>query len=689
MTDLLPIQDPVLVFALVALLILLAPLVMGRWRLPGTIGLLLAGAVLGPNALGVLARDSSFVLFGTVGLLYIMFTAALEIDMAVLKRYRLHGIVFGLLTFSIPQGIGMLVGRYLLGFDWPATILLGSVFASHTLLAYPIASRLGLSRDPAVTTAVGGTIITDTLALLVLAVIAGSTRGEAGDTLYWRLGISLLLYVAFVLFGLPRLARWYFRNMGRDGVAEFVFVLAAVFGCASLAHLAGSEPIVGAFLAGLALNRLIPHNSTLMNRIRFTGDAVFIPFFLLSVGMLLDVRVFFAGLQAWLITAGMVGTVVLTKWLAAEATRPLLGYSRDQARVVFGLSVAQAAATLAATLVGYQIGLFDDLVVNGAIMMILVTCVLAPVMVERHGRALALRVAQEDAALAPSQQRILVALPERRTGQALLDLAMLVRDPTHGQPVFPISVIEDDHAATHQLAAAERSLSLAVEQLSAADVPATPLTRIDLNLAAGILRARRELRGTDVIIGWSERSSTAELFFGSILQKMLGDREYTLMLLRHVEPTRTCRRVVLAVPPNADHEPGFAVAIATVKRLARQLGGGVLMLAEQRGEADMAKRVRAIAPQVELRSVPVDTWAGVIRAIVDQLKDDDLLVLHGVRAGGLAWRASLERLPSRLAARFPASDLLVIYPPEPRDDSVLPSLLTPTDLDPPPALKPA
>ena len=345
MNELFPISDPVLVFAIVAALILLAPIVMGRWRLPGMIGLLAAGALLGPNALGVLARDQSFVLFGTVGLLYIMFTAALEIDMAVLKRHSGASLAFGLFTFGIPMGLGLVVAHHLLGFDWPAAILLASTFASHTLVTYPIASRLGITRNPAVTTAVGGTIVTDTLALLVLAVIVSSTRGSIDEMFWYRLGVSLALYVAAILVGLPLLARWFFRKVGRDGVAEFVFVLATVFGCAALSHLAGSEPIVGAFLAGLALNRLIPHHSTLMNRIQFTGEAVFVPFFLLSVGMLLDLRVFAGGPRAWAVALAMVVTVHVTKWLAAEATR-LLGYSRDQARLVFGLSVPQAAATL-------------------------------------------------------------------------------------------------------------------------------------------------------------------------------------------------------------------------------------------------------------------------------------------------------------------------------------------------------
>jgi len=670
MSDLLPVTDPVLVFALVALLILLAPIVMARWRLPGTIGLLLAGAILGPNALGVLARDQSFVLFGTVGLLYIMFSAALEIDLVVLKRYRVHSLVFGLLTFAIPQGVGTLVGYYLLDFSLPAAILLASLFASHTLLAYPIASRLGITRNQAVTTAVGGTIITDTLALLVLAVIAGATRGEMDEYFWYRLAISLLLYMFAILYGLPKLGRWFFRNVGRSGVSEFVFVLATVFGCASLSKLAGSEPIVGAFLAGLALNRLIPHNSTLMNRIQFTGEAIFIPFFLLSVGMLLDVRVFLVDARALTITLAMLGSVLFTKWLAAEATRVLLGYSRDQARLVFGLSVAQAAATLAATVIGYEIGLFDDAVVNGAIMMMLVTCVIAPWFVDHYGRKMGRRMEQGDEDSSVPKQRILVTLSERAPLEPLLDLAMMLRESEHGQPVFPLTVIEDGEGAKDQVAGAEKVLSHAIGHLAAADVSAQPMTRIDLNLASGILKARRELNCTEVIMGWSERTTTSEFFFGSLLENMLTDREYSLIVSRPREPLHNCRRLLFAIPPDAEHEPGFPGAVALVKHLARQLDAQILLLSEARKETQIRTRVQVIKPQCYVQSHGLARWSGLVRAVRENVHSGDMLVLYGARTGGLAWRPAMARLPGRLASIFPKINLILVYAAVPHHEQV-------------------
>jgi Kef-type K+ transport system membrane component KefB/nucleotide-binding universal stress UspA family protein len=669
MSDYFPIKDPVLIFAIVAGLILLSPILLGRWRLPGMIGLLLAGAILGPNALGILARDQSFVLFGTVGLLYIMFMAALEIDLAVFKRYRVHSVVFGLVTFALPQGLGYLVARYLLGFDLLPAILLASLFASHTLLAYPIASRLGIAKSQAVTTAVGGTILTDTFALLVLAVVAGSTRGEMTEAFWYRLGISMSIYVIAILFGLPSLARWFFRRIAQDGVSEFVFVLAVVFGCASLSHAAGVEPIVGAFLAGLALNRLIPHNSTLMSRIQFTGEAVFVPFFLLSVGMLLDVRVFAGGLRSWTIAIGMLVCVTGTKWLAAEAMRPLLRYNREEARVIFGLTVAQAAATLAATMVGYEIGLFDDSVVNGAILMIIGTCILAPLVTDKYGRPLAeAKDGLSDETLGPPQ-RVLVALAKPSAAHPLIDLAQLIRDPAQGQPVYPLTVVEEGQRATDEVAQVEKMLSKAVLQLSAADVPASPLTRIDLNVPSGILRARRELRGTEIIVGWAGRTSTTEFFFGSMIEKLLADPHYTLVVSRLVDPLNTCQRILFAVPPNADQERSFPQAARLIKRFAHQLGAKLLVLCVKSHDSRVKERIQSARPAAEFSLRALENWSGLTQALADLAGDADLIVLCGMRGGTRTWRMSPSDLPDKLARRFPAIGLLAVYPAEPQDDA--------------------
>jgi len=672
MPDIFPLRDPVLIFSIVAFLILLSPMIMGRWRLPGMIGLLLAGAILGPNALGVLARDQSFVLFGTVGLLYIMFIAALEVDMGVLKRYRSHSVIFGLLTFAIPQTLGTVLAYYFLDFSLMAALLLGSVFASHTLLAYPVASRLGIAKNQAVTTALGGTIVTDSLALLMLAVIAGATRGVVDREFWTQLAISLSLYVFVILAILPMFARAFFKRSGKDGVSEFVFVLAVVFGCASLSHVAGSEPIVGAFLAGLALNRLIPHNGTLMNRLQFTGDAIFIPFFLLSVGMLLDMQIFLSGdPEAWLVASVMIGCVISAKFFAALLTRWLLGYRTAQVGVVYGLSLAQAAATLAATVVGYEIGLFNEAVVNGAILMILVTCVLAPWLVDFYGRRLALAGDQDELLQQMPRQRIMVGLSSQdELSDRLLDLAMLLRLPSVQEPVYPLMVVEEAQQAAHLIHEAEKKLAAATLHLSSADVPSHELTRIELNFAAGILRARRERRITGVIVGWSNRTTAPERFFGSVLETLLSDHEYSLLVSRLVEPLNVTRRVLLIVPPNAARDPSFPLTVLSVKRLVQQLGVQLIVVSDQSQLEQVCRRIDAISPPLTLQSHALKQWSGLMSGLEGFVLRSDILLLCSARVGSVAWRSQLGNLPARLAKRFPTSNLLILYPAEPINDTV-------------------
>ncbi|MCU0730227.1 MAG: cation:proton antiporter [Hyphomonas sp.] len=661
----LPVTDPVLIFAIVSGLILLAPIVLGRWRMPGMIGLLIAGAVLGPNGLGVLARDTSFVLFGTVGLLYIMFTAALEVDMAVLKRSRTSTLVFGLLTFAVPMILGILVARLILGFNWPASLLLASTFASHTLLTYPIASRLGLVRNPAVTTAVGGTIITDTLALLVLAVIAGMTRGTAGDAFWVQLVLGLTLYAGAILFILPMVARWFFRNVAHDGVAEFVFVLAVVFAISTAAHYAGSEPIVGAFLAGLALNRLIPHNGVLMNRIQFTGEAIFIPFFLLSVGMLLDVRIFFGGFEAWLVAISMVVTVIAGKWLAAWIAGRLLGYNRDESMLIFGLSVPQAAATLAATIVGFEIGLFDEFVVNGAIMMIFVSCILAPIVVQHHGRAVAVAetIAPAEVDLLPPR-RILVGCSNQAISARLAELAILLRDTRSSEPVHLLRILPDGFSGAAAETAAQDSLAGVAALLAAAEIHTESRVRSAISVGTGLLAARQETGATDLLIGWPDSGATNQLLLGSLIQQLLRDRYFSLFVARLQAAPQSTKRIVLALPTHAEHEDGFLEAILLLRHLAGQLGAPIHVLTERRASAAMQDFFRDFELSENVKFHTIDSWSKLPRGLGRGTQTDDLVVVYGVRRGGLSWSPGDDALPGKLAAALPSTSLLFFYPAE-------------------------
>ena len=379
-----PITDNVLLFLVLLLVVFLAPTI-SRWiKLPGVVGIILAGVALGPNGINLISMTTAIELLGSVGLLYIMFIAGLEINMTDFLRNKNKSIVFGLLTFLIPQITGMIIFR-LLGFSWAASILIASMFASHTLVGYPVITKLGITKNIAVLTTVGGTIITDTLALLILAIIARSVTGEL-DLNYWiSLTLFVSVYFAIIIYFLPILGRWFFKH-NEDGSAQFYFVLVVAFGCSFLAKVIGIEPIIGAFLAGLVLNRMIPVTSTLMNRVQFVGNSLFIPFFLLYIGMIVNIELLIKNPSAWIVMFVMLFTNMITKYVSSKLTQKIFKFSSAEGWVIFGLSTTEAAATLAATLVGYRLKIIGDDVLNGVILMILITCIIGPIVVEFFGK---------------------------------------------------------------------------------------------------------------------------------------------------------------------------------------------------------------------------------------------------------------------------------------------------------------
>jgi len=657
-----PFTDPVMIFAVAMVVILVVPLLFQRIRIPGMVGLILAGIVIGPNAANILDRDPTIVLLGTVGLLYIMFLAGLEINLNLFNKHRNRSVVFGALTFILPQGIGTLAALYVLNFSLPAAILLGSLFASHTLLAYPIASRLGLSKTIYSTTAVGATIITDTAALLVLAVVAASTRG-ALDALFWfQLVIFLAVFVLIIFWGVPKLGRWFFRHVRTGGAAEFAFVLATVFVAAVLAEVAGVEAIIGAFLAGLSLNRLVPEHGPLMNRIAFVGESLFIPFFLLSVGMLVDLRVLVAGLDAWIIAGTMLGCVLIAKWGAAQLLRPLYGHSAAEAGFVFGLTIPQAAATLAAALIGFEVGLFDTSILNGTILMILITCIIGPYATEIYGRKLVLRAEAGATQTADIPERILVPLANPATAETLMDLAFYVRQTISDEPVFPLTVVPDGDSA--RVASAEKLVSHAVVHAAAADMPVVPMTRVDNDVVTGVHRAIRERRITTVIIGWQGDVSVGQRIFGSILDRLLEEVRQMVMVCRVDHPLNTTRRVVLLVPPMAEFEIGFDDAARAVKRIAGQIGAGLEIVVEEQALDRLGPRMKRLKPDVEITFTGLPAWRTVIEHLESRIEEDDFLLMLSAREGSLAWRPALNRLPRVLSQRFSNVNFVAIYPSE-------------------------
>ena len=665
----------VLDFALVMAVLLVAPLLSMRLRLPDIAGVILAGVVVGEYGLGWFHVDQTFQLLGKVGLLYLMFLAGLEINLNDFRRFRKPGFVFGTLTFLVPQVLGTVGARWILRFSWPESILLASMFASHTLIPFPLVQRFGIGRNRAVSAAVGGTILTDTAALLVLAVVVRGASGDSMDPSFWiRLSVSLAALVFGAAFLLPRVAYWFFRRMAPDGATEFVFVLAVVFSLAYAAELAGVEPIIGAFLAGLALSPVVPGRGVLTSRLHFVGYALFIPFFLLSVGMRVDLRALLAGPDGWAVAAFMSACVVGTKWLAAFFSGRILGFSRDETGLLFGLSVNQAAATLAAVLVGVRVGIFDDAVLNGAILMILATCILGPWVAEISARRLAER---EDRSPSPPRLdsgRVLVPLASLSHADSIVDLALMLRPDRSSDPIYPLHVASQGPDDPARVAEAERLLAGAVARAEAAGVHAIPLARLDSSVAGGILNAASEFRAASIVVGWHARRSVASLL-QSIPDRVVTQSGQTVVVYRPGSPLSTSRRLWLLVPPLVDRHSGLPTALRLARRIADRAGAKLILAAtdETRAAIQSLSGTTASAPQNAHSGAP--SWAEVVRSVETNRQNGDALVLVSVRRGNLAWQPSLERLPTDWARRAPGDNLIVIFPP-------LPSVSGETDLDP-------
>jgi Kef-type K+ transport system membrane component KefB len=661
----LPITNPVLIFALAMMVFLVAPLIVERYRVPGMVGVIVAGAIVGPHGLNLLERGSTIILLGAVGLIYLMFLAGAEIDLHGFRRHRWQSLAFGVLTFGIPLLLGW-AGGALIGFERDSALLLGALLASHTLVAYPLALSMGIVRNGAVTAAVGGTMIADTAALLVLAVIASATRG-ALDTAFWlRMSLSLTAYVALLTLGLPRLARWYFRRETSGTAATFLFVMAALFAGAFLAEVAGVEAIIGAFLVGLALNRLIPRNGLLSSRIHFVGEAFLIPFFLLSIGMLVDVRVFLSGPRAWVVLVLLLGAGVLGKWLAAEGTRLVFRLSRAEAGSVFGLSVSRASAALAIALIGHELGLFDEFVENGVVVLMAVTCFLGPWMVERHGRALALAEEQAPVTGGEAPARILVPMSNPRTAPALLDLALVLREARAPESLYALTVVPDEGESSEAyIANAEGMLSKAVAYAAGAGVQVQAITRVDQNFASGIVRGAVETRTATILIGWDGRTSRQRVF-GSVLDQLLDQSAQQVIVAKMGHPLNTTRRIVVVLARGSDHHPGFPGAVGAIKRLANGLGASVHLLTVGEPFDHYVDAFRRVKPDAPLKGERAEGWIAGLAALRQQLKPEDLVVAVSARRGTVSWDSFLQRLPARLAKLVPES-FLMLYPSERAD----------------------
>ena len=663
-----PITDPTLIFFVVMLIILFAPIVMGKLRIPHIIGMVLAGVAVGQYGLNILVRDDSFELFGKVGLYYIMFLASLEMDIEGVRRNKGRFGVFGLLTFAVPSVMTYVACITVLHYSVLASLLLGCIMASNTLIAYPIVGRYGLQRKPSVTLSVGSSMISLLMALVSLAAIVASYGGNTG-VMFWVLFVGKFVgYCVLMALLIPRLARWFLRRYS-DAVMQFIFVMSMLFMSAALSEAVGLEGIFGAFVAGLILNRFIPHVSPLMNRIEFIGNALFIPYFLIGVGMLINLQLLFAG-------GGILGVVIMIvvfgtvgKAVAAYLASWLFRLPLSSGNMMFGLTSAHAAGAIAMLMVGMKmevapgVPLVTDDMLNGVVIMILFTCIISTIVTERSAQQITLRDKEmpEDSTASNSEEKVLIPMKYPEYAQRLVNLAMMMRNPKNNTQFVGLNVVYDDDDMLRNQEQGQRLLERMAQYSAATDIHMQTQVRVAANIANGIRHAYKEFRATEILIGMHMHPEVSQKFWGEFHQSLFNGLNSQIIMARLTQPLTTIRRIQVAVPSRAQFEPGF---YRWLERLCR-LGSNLECYTEFFGREDVLPLIEnyVLSRHHDMRVsyTKMAHWAEMPN-LAASISPDNLFVVVTARKGTVSYKNALEFLPDEITRHFSGTNIMIIFP---------------------------
>lgn len=663
-----PISDPTLIFLVVLLVILLAPIVMGKLRIPHIIGMVLAGVLLGEHGLSILDRDNSFELFGNVGLYYIMFLAALEMDVEGVKKNKYRMLTFGLLTFAIPLALVYVSSVSILRYSVMSSLLLGCIMASNTLVAYPIVSRYGLQRKPSVMLSVGSTMLSLLLALTLLAGIVASYQSDANLTFWLFFALKFAVYCVAMIMLIPRLTRWFLRSYS-DSVMQYVFVMLMMFMSAALSAAVGFEGIFGAFFAGLILNRYIPAVSPLMNRIEFIGNALFIPYFLIGVGMLINLRGLFSGGSILLILFVITVMGTLGKLLAAYVSCIGFRLPLSSGTMMFGLTSAHAAGAIAMVMVGMKIEtapgvyLVDDDLLNGVVLMILFTCVISTLVTEHSAQKITLR--DQDVAPVESanenDEHMLIPVKYPEYADHLVNLALLMRNKKLNRPLTALNVVYEDENMRANQEKGQRLLEQVSRYAAGSDVAVQTQVRIAVNIANGIKHAFQEFRASEIIIGMHTHTEVSKKFWGQFHQSLVNGLNCQIVMARLMQPLNTLRRIVVAVPSRAQFEPGFYRWLERLSRMAAQLECRIQFHGRDDTLALIRQYVLNRHQQVRAEFVEMTHWNEVPK-LAANIAVDHMFVVVAARKGTVSYKNALENLAEEIRQYFSGKTLLIIFP---------------------------
>ncbi len=665
-----PVTDPTWVFFIVLCIILLAPMIMTKLRIPHIIGMVLAGIIVGKYGLNILERDDSFELFGQVGLYYIMFLAGLEMDTDGLRKNVKQVVIFGLLTFLIPFFLVYLAGINIMGYSMHATLLLCCIMASNTLIAYPIVGKYGLQRHKSVTISVGASMIALMLALLSLSMIV--SLADSGSSVPMPVTVLLILvklvvYCVVLLLVIPRVARWFLQRYS-DAVTQFIFILSLLFLCSAICSLIGLEGVFGAFYGGLLLNRYIPRVSPLMGRLEFIGNALFIPYFLIGVGMLINIRALFYSWHTAYIVLIMVVIGTVGKLLAGYIVGIGLRFPLSYGHMMFGLTSAHAAGSIAIVMVGRNLQiadgvyLVDNEMLNGVVMMILFTCIISSVMTELACRQIVLHnPVESEIGKSGDDEKILLALRNEETMRELLGLAIMMRNPKLNRGLVGLNVVLDDMNVAMNQAKGKALLEKAQKAASAADVRMQTQSRIATNIANGMIHAFKEYDASEIIIGQHVKKTEGENFWGLFTENLTTELNRQIIIARVTQPLNTIRRIQVVVPSRAEYEPGFHRWLDRLARMASNLECRMQFHCKPATLSLINQYIQNIYPHVRAEYTAMTHWNEVPK-IMGNVKDDHLLVIITARKGTISYKSVFEKLPQEISQYYKKENLMIIFP---------------------------
>lgn len=658
----LPLVDPVLIFSVILVIVLLSPLLLRKINIPDIIGLIIAGILIGPKGFNLLSEEIGFSIFGITGLLYLMFLAGLEIDLNEFLKNKRQGTWFGILSFIIPFVLGYVVFFYILHYDVRGSLLIAIMLASHTLVSYPIISRLGIVNHPIVTVIIAGTIIADTLVLIVLGLISDSVHGDL-SVIFWLRTIAYFgIFAIYIIKILPALARWFFKYQHDEGGLQYVFILTAIFISASLAELLKIEPLIGAFFAGLSLNRLIVRTSPLMNRILFIGNNLFIPFFLISIGMRVDISVLFDGWNVFGLLLIMLALAFVGKWLPAYLVMKIFGYTKTEHLLITGLSMSRAASTIAIVFIGYNFDLVDDVILNNTVLLILATCLVSSLITQKAGQKIVETSNEGERESNEEQERILLPVSNPDTIQKLMEFSMILKDPNSKQPIYPVTVVQDGKQSADKNALNKAMMQKALEKGNGTDYHFEPITRIDLNVVDGLIRTIKELVITKVVIGWHGKSGTLDLIFGTILDKLLVETDKMIVVSKMITVPALITSIKVVVPENMDRERGYVSLIKSLRNISKHLNKEVYFYGSKKQVDKCADMISKKKLKFSPKWIDNDIDNQFLTGFSKQIKQTDLIIFICSRKNTMAHSKTVESFPRIINRYFSDNNILLVYP---------------------------